>query len=216
MDNGITYDYITEYIRQTLEPNNEFLQELEKYAQENHVPIIQPEVAKLISVLGIMLKPKKILEVGTAIGYSSILMSGFLHSGGKIITIERYPKMIEEAKKNIEKAGLEDTISILEGDAEEILPTLNEEYDLVFIDAAKGQYLEFLNSCMKLLRPGGLLISDNILYKGMIASDSLVVRRKKTIVKRMRDYLKYICNHEQLETSIIPVGDGVALSYKRS
>lgn len=216
MDNGIIYEYITEYIRQTIAHNNKLLQELENYAEENHVPIIQPEVAKLIGVAGQLLKPKKILEIGTAIGYSAILMSNFLQKDGKITTIERYSKMIEEAKKNIEKAGLEDTISILEGEAEEILPTLNEEYDLVFIDAAKGQYLEFLNICMKLLRPGGLLISDNILYKGMIATDNLVIRRKKTIVKRMRDYLKYICNHEQLETSIIPIGDGVALSFKRS
>lgn len=214
MDNGITYDYITEYIRYTIAPNSEFLQELEEYAKENHVPIIQPEVAKLIGVLGQILKPKRILEIGTAIGYSAILMSGFLQDGGKITTIERYSKMIEEAKKNIEKAGLENTISILEGEAESILPTLNEEFDLIFLDAAKGQYLEFLNRCMKLLRPGGLLISDNILYKGMIAADNLVVRRKKTIVKRMRDYLRYICSHEQLETSIIPIGDGVALSYK--
>lgn len=216
MDNGIIYEYITEYIRQTIAHNNKLLQELENYAEENHVPIIQPEVAKLIGVAGQLLKPKKILEIGTAIGYSAILMSNFLQKDGKITTIERYSKMIEEAKKNIERAGLKDTISILEGEAEEILPTLNEEYDLVFIDAAKGQYLEFLNICMKLLRPGGLLISDNILYKGMIATDNLVIRRKKTIVKRMRDYLKYICNHEQLETSIIPIGDGVALSFKRS
>lgn len=216
MDNGINHDYITEYIRQTIAPSNIFLQELESYAKENHVPIIQPEVAKLIGVMGQILKPKKILEIGTAIGYSAILMSGFLQSGGTITTIERYSKMIEEAKKNIERANLSKVIQVLEGDAEEILPSLSEEYDLIFIDAAKGQYLEFLNSCMKLLRPGGLLISDNILYKGMIATDSLVVRRKKTIVKRMRDYLKYICSYEQFETSIVPIGDGVALSYKRS
>lgn len=216
MSDNINYDYITEYIRQTVAPNNSFLAELEEYAQKNHIPIIQPEVVKLIGVIVQVIKPKRILEIGTAIGYSSILMSEFLRDGGEITTIERYTKMIELAKKNIDKAGLSKAINILEGNAEEILPALKGEYDLIFIDAAKGQYLEFLNHCMRLLRVGGIIISDNVLYKGMIASDQMVVRRKKTIVKRMREYLKIICNHEQLYTSIIPIGDGVALSYKRS
>lgn len=213
---NINYDYITEYIRNTISPNDEFLTKLEEYANENNVPIVQPEVAKLMLTIGKIARPKKILEIGTAIGYSAILMSKVLDNGGTITTIERNPKMIELAKINIEKANLTNTINILEGDAEEILQTLNDSYDLIFIDAAKGQYLDFLNKCISLLKAGGILISDNILYQGMIATDQLVVRRKKTIVKRMREYLKYICNSEQFDTSIIPIGDGVALSYRRS
>lgn len=215
MSENINYDYITEYIRDTIAPNKGLLLELESYAKENHVPIIQPEVAKLINVLGTLKKPKNILEIGTAIGYSAILMSGFLQKGGTITTIERYSKMVEIASENIERTGLTKTIKIIEGEAEEILPTLKDQYDLIFIDAAKGQYLEFFNHCVKLLKPDGLLISDNILYKGMIATNELVIRRKKTIVKRMRDYLKYICGLKDFETSIIPIGDGVAVSVKR-
>lgn len=216
MDSNINYDYIIEYINKTIASNDDLLRELEDYAQKNHIPIIQPEVAKFIYVLGQIIKPYKILEIGTAIGYSSILMSKFLQKGGSITTIERYSKMIEKANENIEKAELSSTINILEGNAEEILPTLNQEYDFIFIDAAKGQYIEFFNNCLGLLKVGGILISDNILYQGMVANNDLVIRRKITIVKRLRKYLEIICNHQQLNTSLIPIGDGLALSYKRS
>ncbi len=210
----ICYDFINEYIRSTISRNEGLLKELEVFAEENHVPIVQPEVAKLIIVLGKMLKPQRILEVGTAIGYSAILMSDILAPGGKIDTIERYDLMIERAKNNIKKAGLESTINVLPGDASEVLKCLDKEYDLILLDAAKGQYGEFLPDCLRMLKKGGLLFSDNVLYKGMIANDELVVRRKKTIVKRMRDYLTQICSSSELETSLLPVGDGVALSYK--
>lgn len=215
MSENINYDYITEYVRQTISPSTGLLTELEEFAKKNHVPIIEPEVAKLIGVVGMLKKPQYILEIGTAIGYSSIFMSQFLQKGGKIITIERYQKMIDLAKNNIERAGLSKVINIIEGEAEEILPMVKGEFDLIFIDAAKGQYLEFFNHCVQMLKPDGVIISDNILYKGMIASNELVIRRKKTIVKRMRDYLKYICNHEGFHTSIIPIGDGVAISVKK-
>ena len=143
-------------------------------------------------------------------------MSKFLQTGGKIYTIERDSKMIEKAKENIQKANLEDTIIIYEGEAQKILPQIKEQFDLVFIDAGKGHYLEFLEACMGMIKNNGLIISDNILFKGMVATDDLVVKKHKTIVNRMREYLKYICNHKQLDTSLIPIGDGVALSYKRS
>lgn len=211
----ICYDYINEYIRNTIQKSEGILKELEEFAKENHVPIVHPEVAKLLQVLGMIKKPTRILELGTAIGYSSILLSEILEPGGKIDTIERYELMVDRAKNNIKKAKLEDVINIINGDALEVLKCLNKQYDIVFLDAAKGQYPEFLPECLRLLSPGGLLISDNILYKGMIATDDLVVRRKKTIVKRLRNYLDILCSSEDLETSIIPIGDGVALSYKK-
>lgn len=211
----ICYEYVNEYIRKTIQKSTGILRELEQFAEQNHVPIIHPEVARLLVVLGNLHKPRRILEIGTAIGYSSILFSTFLQHGGVIDTIERHDLMIERAQGNIKKAGLENTIHIIAGDAVEVLKCLDKRYDMVFLDAAKGQYPEFLPECLRMLNKGGLLVSDNVLYKGMIANDDLVVRRKKTIVKRMRDYLDSICRNDELETSIIPIGDGIALSYKR-
>lgn len=211
----INYEYIVEYIRKTIRKNEGVLAELEAYAEEHHVPIIQPEVASLLKVLGRLVRPERILEIGTAIGYSSILLSDILEPGGRLETIERYDLMIEKAAENIKKAGLEKIICIIPGDASEVLRCLDKQYDLIFLDAAKGQYPDFLPECLRMLRKGGLLISDNVLYKGMVANDELVVRRKKTIVTRMRFYLDSLCQSEELDTSIIPVGDGVALSFKR-
>ena len=211
----ICYDYINHYIRETIKKNEGILKELEEYAALYHVPIIQPEVARMLTVTGKMIKPQRILEVGTAIGYSAILMTEFLEANGKIDTIDRSEKMIYAAKENIKKAALEDKINIITGDALDVLQCLNKTYDLIFVDAAKGQYSEFLPECLRMLKPGGVLFSDNVLYKGMVANDDLIVFRKKTIVKRMREYLDTICRDENLETSIIPIGDGVAISYKK-
>jgi predicted O-methyltransferase YrrM len=210
----VNQDFINDYIRDTLRQSEGLLKELEQYAKEQHVPIITPEVAQLLIVLGRLVKPARILEVGTAIGYSAVLLAGILAPSGRIDTIERQEEMILKARENIKKAQLENTISIIAGDAEEVLRCLDKQYDMVFLDAAKGQYPEFLPECLRMLKKGGLLVSDNILYKGMIASDELVVRRKKTIVKRMRNYLDTICGTDELETSLIPIGDGVAVSYK--
>lgn len=210
----INYEYITEYIRKTISSSEGLLKEIEDYANENHVPIVQPEVARFITVLGNIKRPGRILEIGTAIGYSAILMTSFLQQDGIIDTIERYEAAAEKAMENIKKAGKENVINLIVGDALEVLSCLNKQYDMIFIDAAKGQYMEFLPHCMRMLSKGGILVSDNVLYKGMVASDKLVVRRKKTIVTRLRKYLDTICSSEQVETSIIPIGDGVALSYK--
>lgn len=207
-------DFINDYIRNTLRPSSGLLKELEQFAKEHHVPIITPEVAQLLIVLGRLIKPVRILEIGTAIGYSSILLAGILAPGGRMDTIERQEEMLLKARENIKKAGLENTVSIIAGDAEEVLRCLDKQYDMVFLDAAKGQYPEFLPECLRMLKKGGLLVSDNVLYKGMVASDDLVVRRKRTIVNRMRTYLDSLCENTTLDTSILPVGDGVALSYK--
>lgn len=211
---NIVNNLVEEYIRTTLKDKEGLLRELEIYAEEHNVPIVHKEVSDLLKVLLKVDKPKNILEVGCAIGYSSILFATTVGDEVKITTVERNEAMIERAKENIKRAGFENNITILEGDAEELLPMVEGKFDMIFLDAAKGQYKLFYDMVIDKLKVGGLLISDNILYKGMVAHDDFVVRRKKTIVKRMRNYLDYICNCEYLSTSLIPIGDGVALSYK--
>ena len=211
---NIVNNLVEEYIRTTLKDKEGILRELEIYAKENNVPIVHKEVSELLKVLLKVHRPKNILEVGCAIGYSSILFATTVGDDVKITTVERNEDMIERAKENIKRAGFENNITILEGDAEELLSKVEGEFDMIFLDAAKGQYKLFYDMVIDKLKIGGILISDNILYKGMVAHDDFVVRRKKTIVKRMRNYLDYICNCDYLSTSLIPIGDGVALSYK--
>lgn len=212
---NIVNDLVEGYIRNTLQDKSGLLRDLEVYAEENNVPIVHKEVSELLKVLLKVQKPKRILEVGCAIGYSSILFASTLGEDVEIITVERNEKMIEKAKENIKLAGFEKNITILEGDAEELLNGVSGEFDMIFLDAAKGQYQLFYDMVIGKLKIDGLLISDNILYKGMVAHDDFVIRRKKTIVKRMRNYLDYICKCDYLDTSLIPIGDGVALSYKK-
>lgn len=213
---NIVNNQVEEYIRKTLEKNTGLIRDMEIYAEQNSVPIIHKEVAQLLKVLLNIHKPKRILEIGCAIGYSSIFFTTVLENNVEVITTERNPIMIEKARENISIACIEDKITILEGDAEETIKDLEGTFDMIFIDAAKGQYKLFFDLVIDKLKNGGIIVSDNILYKGMIASDEYVVKRKKTIVKRMRDYLDYICKAEYLNTSIIPIGDGVAISYKKS
>lgn len=188
------------------------LKEMEEYAAINSVPISQPETMKLLEVLVHIADIKNVLEVGCAIGYSSICMAS---AGCKSIdTIEISDEMAEIAAENIKKAGYGETIHIYKGDAREILPTLDKEYDMIFVDAAKGQYNEFFGHCMRMLKHGGVLVSDNVLYKGMTATDELVQHRKITIIRRLRTYLDMLSSSDSLETSVLPVGDGVAISFK--
>lgn len=211
--NHINEPYIEEYIRSILPENNESLKIMEKYAEENHVPIVEPEVAQLLKVQLRINKPKNILELGTAIGYSALIMAEAT-SDSFITTIERRTDMIQLAKENIGRTEYKDRIKILEGDAEEVLLSLTEEYDFIFLDAAKGQYMEFFNQCIRILKPGGVIVSDNVLFKGMVATDELVIRRKKTIVKRLRQFLEYINKIEGYTSCVIPIGDGVAITYR--
>jgi len=212
---NINEQYIEEYIREVIPKTPEFLSDLEIYAKENHVPIIHPEVAQFLKVLIMIKKPKRILEIGTAIGYSALTMANAMGLEGTILTIERRADMIDLAQKNIDKNGFTDRIRIMDGEAEKVLPEIKDSFDLVFLDAAKGKYMEFLPYCISNLKSGGILVSDNVLYKGMVANDGLVVRRQRTIVRRMREYLEYISNNSILESSVIPIGDGVALTYKK-
>lgn len=215
----INYDYIVQYIRALHTPPEDVLLEIEQLiaSEKETWPIIKPEVADFMKVILTIQKPKEILEIGTAVGYSAMLMSGFLEEEGKITTIERFPYMSEIAKKNIKRAGLEDKIEIIEGDAAGVLTTLEEEkYDVVFMDCAKGQYINFLPDCIRVLKPGGILITDNVLHKGAVAkSRYLIDRRQRTTHGRLREFLYTITHHEGLTSSVIPIGDGVALSYKK-
>ena len=211
---NIVNDKVENYIRETLRPSQGLLRELELYAKENSVPIIHKEVADLLRVILKLKKPKKILELGCAIGYSSIFFADCLGGDVDIITTERNPIMLENAEDNIKKAGMSDRIKILVGNAEETLKDIDGKFDMIFIDAAKGHYKLFFDMLIDKLNHGGIVVSDNILYKGMIASDDYVVRRKKTIVNRMRTYLDYICDLEGISTSLVPIGDGLAISYK--
>ncbi|WP_066072338.1 O-methyltransferase [Alkalithermobacter thermoalcaliphilus] len=212
--NNIVNELVEKYIKQTVNTGFD-LSCMEKYAKEHNVPIIQKEVASFLKVLLKIHKPKRILEVGTAIGYSSILFALSLDKECQIITVERNEEMIKKATENIKKFGLQDNITIIDGDAKEKLKEIDGNFDMIFLDAAKGQYKIFFDIVIDKLDVGGLLISDNVLYKGMIASDEFLIKRKKTIAKRMREYLDYICNCNYLDTSLVPIGDGIALSYKK-
>ena len=212
---GVTFDYMEEYFRGLIPNRDKDLLELEKFAIENRVPIIQKETAKFLEFMISMKEPNNILELGTAIGYSSILMSKTLNNKCKITTIERDEKMINLAKENIKSFGLEDNIEIKEGECLEILEKLDDKYDLIFMDAGKGHYNHFLPHCLRLLSDKGVIIADNVLFRGMVASDDLVKRRKITIVKRMRTYLDIVSNDKNLITTVIPMGDGIALTKRR-
>lgn len=213
---GVTHDYMELYLRNLIPDDVGILKEMHDFAIENKVPIIQKEGAKFLQFMVTLKKPKKILELGTAIGYSSILMN--LASGGNnnITTIERDENMIKLAKENIKKYGLEDKINVVEGDCLEILENLKDEYDMIFMDAGKGHYNHFLPHCLRLLKEDGVIVADNVLFRGMVASDELVKRRKITIVKRMRSYLEMVSNDENLVTTVIPMGDGIALTVRRN
>lgn len=196
--------------------NAPYLNELERYAKKTNVPIIRTEMQSLLKFLLAMKEPKEILEVGTAIGFSALLMSEYGPKDCHITTIEKYEKRIPIAKENLKKAGKEDAITLLEGDATDILRELEGTYDFIFMDAAKGQYIHFMPDILRLLKEGGLLISDNVLQDGdILESRFAVTRRNRTIHSRMREYLYELKHHEALETVILPVGDGVTISVKR-
>lgn len=212
---GITYDYMEEYIRGLIPESEGRLKELEIFAKENGVPIAQKETIKFLEFMVSMKKPLRILELGTAIGYSAVIMHEAAGTNPHITTIERSEEMIKYAKENIKSFGLEDKIIIEEGDCLEILEKLQEPYDLIFMDAGKGHYNHFLPHCLRLLKDDGIIIADNVLFRGMVASDELVKRRKITIVKRMRTYLELVSQDKDLVTSVIPMGDGIAITKRK-
>ena len=195
--------------------NTPFLDQIEREALETNVPVIRTQTQGLLRFLLALHKPMSILEVGCAIGFSALLMSEYAPAGCKITTIEKYEKRIPVAKANFVRAEKEDAITLLEGDAADILKELTGPYDFIFMDAAKGQYIHFMPEVLRLLAPGGLLVSDNVLQDGDILESRFAVeRRNRTIHSRMREYLYELTHREALEAVVLPVGDGVTVSVK--
>ena len=193
-----------------------YLEKLEQEATKNFVPIIRREMQSFLKVFLKIQQPKRILEVGTAIGFSALFMAEYAPENCEITTIENYEKRIPIAREHFREAGRQAQITLLPGDARELLKTLEDTYDLIFMDAAKGQYIHFLPEILRLMHPGSVLISDNVLQDGdIVESHYIVERRNRTIYKRMREYLYTLKQHEELETAIIPLGDGITLSVKR-
>ncbi len=208
---GICEPYIVDYLRGLYNEQDPFLLSLENYAHENNIPIIEPESRSLLEFMIRMHKPKRILEIGTAIAYSTIAMAK-ISEEIIIDTIDISEENLSIAQLNIKECNLEKRITLHYGDASEVLKRLDGNYDLVFIDAAKSHYKEYFDICIKLINDEAVIISDNVLFKGLIANDELVNRRARTLVRAMRSYLIYLTNTKGLSTSVLPVGDGVAVT----
>lgn len=212
----IGLERMTAFINSMDRGNEAWLDELENIAINDDVPIIRKDTQSLLKFLLGLQKSKSILEVGTATGFSALLMATYSMPESRITTIEKYEKRIPIAKDNFAKYDINNKITLLEGDAAEVLGTLKGKYDFIFMDAAKGQYIFFLPEIIRLLDDGGILVSDNVLQDGdIIESRFAVTRRNRTIHTRMRDYLYTLKHSDDLETVILPVGDGMTLSYKK-
>ena len=214
------------FIESLNEGNTEFLDNLEAEANRDNIPIIRKSMQRFLKLMLELKKPKNILEVGTAVGFSAILMAQYSQSDCHITTIEKYEKRIPVAKENFLKSGFNDKITLIEGDAKDILNELLENengddkfagrYDMIFMDAAKGQYINFLPNAVKLLKKGGVLITDNVLQDDtVIQSKFTVVRRDRTIHKRMREYIRALMQSDELTTDILQLGDGISVSVKK-
>ncbi len=212
----IIQERIAVYISSLDTGNGEFLDGLEREALAQEVPLIRKDMQSFLKVLLALQKPVSILEVGTAVGFSALLMAMNTQPDCHITTIERYEKRIPQARANFAAAGMQERITLLEGDAQDVMRGLAGPYDMIFMDAAKGQYIYFLPEALRLLRRGGVLVSDNVLQDGdIIESHYAVERRNRTIYKRMREYLYVLKHTEGLLTSIVPVGDGAAVTVKQ-
>ncbi len=211
---GITFDHITEYLHLIRRERTGILAEKEKIWRASGLPIAEPEVGDLIEIICTLKQPKRILEIGTCVGFSSLLMSQTVPDA-EIITIERNPVMIKDAKVNLEQFDKRKKITMLEGDAGKILKDLNGSFDLVFLDAAKGQYPTYLPEIKRLLVSGGVFISDNVLFNGYVAKGTPDRHRNKTIVVRLDEYLKMLEADTDFKTVLLPISDGVTLSIKK-
>lgn len=213
----IVDERLVTYINSLDTGNTEILDLIEKEAIDSYVPIIRKEMQTFLKMLLSLKKPARILEVGTAVGFSAILMAEYDPVKAHITTIENYEKRIPIARENFRRAGKEEQITLLPGDAAEVLKTLEEPFDFIFMDAAKGQYINFMPDILRLLAKDGVLVSDNVLQDGdIIESRFVVTRRNRTIHKRMREYLYELTHHEELVTAVLPVGDGITVSTRRS
>lgn len=211
----IVDERLVTYINSLDQGNTARLDEIESQALADYVPIIRKEMQSFLKLLLAIKKPMRILEVGTAVGFSAILMAEYGPKDCQIVTIENYEKRIPIAKANFEYANKTEQITLLEGDAAEILPTLDTRFDMIFMDAAKGQYINFMDDVLRLLKVDGVLVSDNVLQDGdIIESHFIVERRNRTIYKRMREYLYELTHRDDLVTAVLPVGDGITVSTK--
>ncbi len=215
MEDKIRYPEVDTFLRSVIKRETGLLKELEDYAQNHHVPIVSPESAAFLKVLIKLHKPKRILEAGTAIGYSAIVMAQAMDDGGIIDSIEIDDDMAEAARRNITAFALDKRIRVLSGDALEVMQCLTTPYDMIFLDAAKGQYGEYLAEVFRLLNRDGLLVSDNVLYKGLVTQVESLPHKHRTIAVKLREYLYKICHDDRLETAIIPIGDGMAVSVRK-
>ena len=211
---GLVFAHITEYMRKIRREKNNLLGELERLAREEKYPVAEPETADLLEILCLMKQPSNILEIGTCIGFSALLMLSAAPNA-KITTIERNPVMIPPAKENFKKFNAEESITMLEGDAVEILKTLpDNSFDFIFLDAAKGQYPTFYKECQRLLQKKGVIITDNVLFNGMVATGIPDIRRNKTIINRLDEFLNTLEQDTDMKTVILPISDGVTVSYR--
>ena len=206
---------VSSFIRSYIHDDAGELGEIYRQAVSDGVPVIRPETRELLKTQLLITQPKRVLEIGTAVGYSALSMLQYMPDNAHITTIELSVERVQEAKENIRKLNKQDAITVIQGDAAEVLKTLDACFDFAFVDAAKGQYITYLPEVMRLVRAGGLIISDNILQEGeVLESHFTVAKRDRTIHDRMRSYIYELCNNKQLETSILSVGDGVALSVR--
>ena len=211
----IVDERMTSYLHSLEAAESDVITAIREQALEMKVPIIRPETAALLRVLIRMQKPVRVLEIGTGTGYSAVLMAECLPQGAVITTIENYEVRIPVARENIRRAGMENVITLIEGDAMEVLKTLSDRYDFVFMDAAKAQYIHYLPEVLRILAPGGVLVSDNVLQDGdVVQSRFAVTRRNRTIHSRMREYLWELKHNPLLETSVLTVGDGMTISVR--
>ena len=194
--------------------NKEELEKIKQDALNRYIPIIMDDTLEVIDKYLSEDRPNNILEIGTAVGYSAMCFSEYLQDGGIIDTIERDTERVKEAKENIKKVGVEEKINILEGDAVDLLPTLNKKYDMIFIDAAKGKYPFFLKESLRLLSEKGIIFADNILYKGYVMSD-YNKHKQRTAVRNLREYISEVTQNPNLETEILEVGDGLAITKRK-
>lgn len=212
----IADERMVSFLHSLEEGNTGILYEIEKEALASFVPIIRRETQSLLRLLVAMKQPARILEVGCAVGFSALLMAEANPAPCRIVSMENYEKRIPIARENFRRAGRTGQIELLSGDAMDLLPTLSGSFDFIFMDAAKGQYLAFLPQLLRLLAPGGILVSDNVLQEGeILESRFAVTRRNRTIHKRMREYLYQLTHHKELATTVLPVGDGVTVSLRR-
>ena len=210
----IVTEEMNQFIKGLIPPSEGLLAEMEAYAKEHYVPIARPEAAAFLRTICAMKRPKRILEAGTAIGYSSIVMAQYLAEDGMIDTVELCEETAQIAKENIAKAGYSHKIHVIVADAADVFQCLEKKYDIVFLDAAKGQYKNMLADAKRVLKVGGILISDNILFDGRISEDGFIPHKHRTIVVNMREYLQMLIEDKDFETTLLTVGDGMTLSVK--